>query len=72
MISHRIFTHFQTGNGAPQNSASMKLLEESRLPSSHLPKQPSLICSGTQFIFLLPEISLLLTALIFTNQELAA
>src|SRR3989338_1218133 len=41
----------QTGKGVPQNR--LREIAQSRAPSCHLPKRPSLICSGTQRICLL-------------------
>ena len=39
---------FQTGIGAPQKR--LRLMDQSRAPSSHLPNWPSRTCSGIQLI----------------------
>ena len=39
---------FQTGIGVPQKR--LREIDQSRAPSSHLPKRPSLICPGIQLI----------------------
>ena len=37
-----------TGIGEPQKR--LRLIDQSRAPSSHLPNRPSRMCSGTQWI----------------------
>ena len=37
-----------TGIGEPQNR--LRLIDQSRAPASHLPKEPSLTCAGVQVI----------------------
>ena len=58
------------GSGAPQNR--FRLMDQSRAPSSHLPKAPSRTWAGIQSISWLSSSMRSLTAVTFTNQELTA
>ena len=56
-----------TGMGAPQKR--LREMDQSRAPASHLPKIPSLMCSGTQVISWLSSTMRSRMAVTRTNQE---
>ncbi len=57
----------QTGTGLPQNR--LRVIDQSRAFSSHLPNWPCLMCSGTQWISSLSSIRRSLTAVTWTNHD---
>ena len=61
---------FHTGIGEPQKR--LRLMLQSRALASHLPKLPSLMCSGTQVICWLSSTIRALIAVTSTNHELIA
>ena len=58
---------FHTGTGLPQKR--LRVIDQSRAFSSHLPNEPSLMWSGTQRICWLSSISRSLTAVTSTNHD---
>jgi len=59
-----------TGIGEPQKR--LRLIVQSRAFSSHLPNDPSRMCSGTQVISWLSATMRSFTAVTLTNHELTA
>ena len=67
---HRGSSLFQTGTGAPQKR--LRVIDQSRAPSSHLPNAPSVTYAGTQLISWFSSSIRSLMAVTLTNQELTA
>ena len=57
----------QTGMGEPQKR--LRLIDQSRAPSSHMPNRPSLTWDGTQLISWLVSIMRSRISVTFTNHE---
>ena len=70
MRGKRGSSEIHTGSGEPQKR--LRLIDQSRAPSSHLPNSPSRMCSGTQWICWFSSTMRSRIAVTFTNHELIA